>query len=316
MNSMKQTVRLIFLSLVLCGSFHGQLHAQTDTLSFLQITDTHLIFDWDLIHKNLVRPKEKYGEGVANFKQFFNETAKKVNHDFVTITGDIFDSYEVQRTDGTMMSFDAAALNKMLKKSKKPVYMVVGNHDIVSYKWNGDRRDAQQLHAGAARAKWIRDVSCFKNGTYYSQLYQVGGAEYRLIYLDDNYHKFPPEEPVSIPYMDKEQILWLKNQLAQSPDDIEIILMHMPFKADDPLLQTSELYQTLVNSTARLIVTGHAHKNMVVKFTGDAGNTLTQVQTSNLFRNVNNWRRFALTENEITVTKPGKTENELIISCK
>lgn len=313
---MKNATKFILLSLTFSVLLNAHLHAQSDTLSFLQITDTHLIFDWDLTHPNLVRDKAKYGEGAANFKQFFKETAKTVDNDFVAITGDVFDSYEVHRADGEMLVFDAGALNKLLKKSKTPVYMILGNHDLVSYTWNGESRDARQLHAGESRAKWTRNFSCFENGTYYSQLYKVGGATYRLIYLDNAYVKFPTEETVSIPYVEKEQIYWLKNQLEESPDDIEIILMHLPFKADDPLLKSSELYHALVNSTARLIVAGHAHKNMVVKFTGDGGNTLTQVQTGPLLRNGNNWRRISLTENNIIVSLPGEIKNELTIPCR
>lgn len=316
MDRMKKTVRFIFVLLLLSNLFNVKLYAQSDTMSFLHITDTHLIFDWNLIHNDLVRDRTKYGEGLSNFKQFLYKTAKKVDNDFVAITGDVFDSYEVQRTDGSMLSFDARSLNKLLKKSKSPVYMLLGNHDVVSYKWKDDGREAMQLQAQQAQAKWTRSFACFQNGTYYSQIYKVGETTFRLIYLDNAYVKFPPEEKVSVPYIEKPQIHWLKSQLDESPDDIEIILMHLPFKADDPLLQTSGLYNTLVNSTARLMVTGHAHKNMVVRFDGMGGNTLTQVQTGTLFRNGNNWRRITLTENNILISQPGTTENLLTIPCR
>ena len=56
------------------------------------------------------------------------------------------------------------------------------------------------------------------------------------------------------------------------------------------------------------IIAGHRHINAIEKI--DAGpNHITQVLTSALFRSVDDWRRFRLTEDSIEVSETGKPDS-------
>jgi hypothetical protein len=45
-----------------------------------------------------------------------------------------------------------------------------------------------QFHAEWARAAWIRNTPCFKNGTYYSRVLKIDTTVFRLIFLDNGYY--------------------------------------------------------------------------------------------------------------------------------
>jgi len=292
--------------------------AQTDTLSILHITDLHLIFNQELQQQNLAQSRAHYGQGAERLKQFLKTTPKKTNSSMVIATGDLVDSYETEAMNGDMLSFPADQFLRVLGKSKVPVLMTLGNHDITSYAWADSTRMSNQNNAGASRAKWIKNIPCFKDGTYYSQIFQVGKTTYRLIFLDNGFSSFLQGEGVSIPYIDKPQVGWLLTQLKQSNVDIEIILMHLPLRASTAHAEVpNELYSLLnSNPSTKLILAGHNHKNAVLNFATKEGQNIVQVQTGAFAQNVENWRLIRLTEKNILVSSPGKTENELIISVK
>ncbi|MFA5246180.1 MAG: metallophosphoesterase, partial [Pedobacter sp.] len=162
-----------------------------------------------------------------------------------------------------------------------------------------------------------RNFACFKDGTYYSKTYQVGKTTFRLIFLDDIFFSFRPEENMKNPYMDKFQLCWLRDQLHESGNDIEIILMHIPFTDFGQQEPSNELYSMLeANPSVKLILAGHQHKNIVEKYPSEGDNRIVQVQTGAFAGDINNWRQIKLTEDQILVSFPGKTENELTIPVK
>ena len=164
-----------------------------------------------------------------------------------------------------MVTFRKNQFLRVLKKSKVPVFLTLGNHDITSYSWDNNTRVSGQNNAGKARAKWIRDVPPFKDGTYYSHKVSVGTTNYRLIFLDNSFYRFHSEEKVEIPYLDKPQLHWLRAQLLESPNDVEIILMHIPmnpgmagFAENNPIFSLVSRQPSL-----KLLLVGHNHRSEI-----------------------------------------------------
>jgi DNA repair exonuclease SbcCD nuclease subunit len=295
--------------------FSGNLLAQPDTLSFLHISDTHLIFNLDFYRSELAEPREHYGEGVEPLKQFLLSASETTNCDFITITGDLIDFFEMETKDEKMLGFQIEQFSRVMDESLVPVFTTLGNHDIAAYSWvNGEKVTSQNV-AGRARADWIKNGGCFTHGTYYSRVYEVGTKTYRLIFLDDAYNKFQPEENVELPYIDKPQMHWLNAQLQQSDDDIEIVLMHVPIvPANSPADPSCELYSLLAKyPSSKMILAGHNHKSAIRDFYSAENNRITQVQTEAFGRGDGNWRLIRLTENKILVSSPGRIDSELEI---
>ncbi len=317
---MKKSLVIFAISIFYFLSVHGKLFAQTDTLSILHITDLHLIFEQKGYDPGMLenRKKKNYDQGEGILKQFLKEVPAKTNSNMVIATGDLVDFFEAKAVDGKMISTQVKKFSKMVANSRTPILFTVGNHDGFSFEWKDEKLKHTQNSIGQARALWIQNLDCFKNGIYYSKIMQVGTTTYRLIFLDDSFYKFLPEDKTSVPYVDKPQLYWLSDQLNESKTDVEIILMHIPFPVN--LLQsgvTNDLYEILSKSSSvKLILGGHNHRNTINKFPAKDNNQIVQAQTGALVNTIDNWRQIRLTENDIQVSFPGKTEAEIIIPAK
>ena len=300
----------LFLGILIAGTVFSQ-----DTLSFLHVTDLHLIFTPERYQENLAQSRKHYAAGVEPFAQFLKTMPGKTNSSMVIATGDLLDSYETEAKNGEMLRFQASLFLRVLKKSKAPVFLTLGNHDLTSYSWENNARVSKQDNAGAARARWIRNVPHFNDGTYYSHTVKVGTKNYRLIFLDNSFYRFHPDEKVETPYLDKLQLHWLRAQLQESSDDVEIILMHIPMKAvPEKSMPSCELYPVLAkNPSAKLILAGHNHKNILQDFPSGENKKMLQVQTGAFAQNTKNWRLVRLTENSILVSFPGDVKTEVTI---
>ncbi|MDR1673200.1 MAG: metallophosphoesterase [Bacteroidales bacterium] len=304
-----------------CLFLSGNMLAQTDTISFLQVTDMHIMFNQAGYLPDLMKQREQvrhYDQGEPRFRQFLKTIPEQTNSDMVIATGDLCDFFEAQTVDGRLLELQPEQFSRLLSDYNIPVLSILGNHDAFTYNWRDGKLDPNQYFAGRARAAWIRNLSCFKDGTYYSKSYQVGKTPYRLIFLDNIFYSFDPEKNTEIPYVDKYQSEWLKNELRKSENEIVIILMHIPFS--DTVIQqevSNELYSILTaGSSVKLILAGHRHKNSVVRFPSGRNSQVVQVETGAFAQDVNNWRQMKLTEDKIFVSFPGKTENEVNISIK
>lgn len=295
----------------------GNVLAQTDTLSVLQITDIHLIFNQEVYHPEMMeyRKQKGYDQGEPRLRQFLQTIPRETKSNMVVATGDLVDFLEGETRDGNLLNIQAEQLSKLLGDYQVPVMLTLGNHDAFTFNWRDNKLYPNQNFTGRARANWIRNVPCFKDGTYYSKIYQVGKTTYRLIFLDDIFFRFKIEEEVENPYMEKSQLYWLKTQLDESDKDIEIILMHIPFNEDvDQGKISNELYSVLAaRPSVKLILAGHHHRNGIQRFTSAGNNKIVQVQTSAFAKGIENWRQIKFTENKISVSFPGKTESELLI---
>lgn len=319
MSSLKSIC--IILLLFLGGIFFKTARAQSsDTLSFLHITDTHLIFNPDGYLDDLIdnRKLKHYDEGERRLREFFQTIPEKANCDIVTLTGDLVDFFEAETAQGEILGLQQEQFAQLIGEYHLSIYLTLGNHDIFSFSWEGDRLKHNQNFSGRSRAAWVRNVPCFKNGTYYSEVFQVGQTAYRLIFLDDSFYQFLRNDSTNVPYIDKAQLYWLNNQLEASEDDVEIILMHIPLiNTKKHRLATNELYNALsTRASCKLILAGHQHKNTVKTFSSVGDNKIVQVQTGALVWGEENWRKVSLTEKNILVSLPGKLENELIIPVR
>lgn len=319
MNKLEVLFRIRLWGLIMGLFVAGNVTAQTDTLSFLHITDTHVIFNLDTYHPGIVSGRQHYGQGVGPLKQFLQTMPGKLKSNFVVITGDLVDFYEAETAKGGMLDFQTEQFTRLIGDSPVPVFLTLGNHDLAAYGWQNEKRISSQHVAVRSRATWIRNAGCFREGTYYSRTYTVGGTTYRLIFLEDGYEDFRQDEKVGMPYLDKAQLYWLETELQQLPDDIEIILMHIPLSAGSVQPGFScELYPVLAkNPSVKLILAGHNHKNEAAEYDHAENQKMIQVQTGAFGRDaVNNWRQIRLTKDQIMVSFPGKTENELVIQTK
>ncbi len=289
--------------------------AQKDTLSFLHITDLHVIFNRDIYRKDLAESRKHYGEGETSLRKFLSTAPDGTNADMVIATGDLVDFFEAETDSGVSLDIQAEQFSDLVADYPVPCFLTLGNHDLFTFVWRNNKLQHHQNSSGRARALWIRNLSCFKNGTYYSHLFQLGHTTYRLIFLDNSFYKFRQDDSTEVPYIDKAQLYWLNAQLNEADDDVEIILMHIPFK-DKPAQPgaVNELYTVLSKiPSIKLILAGHRHKNEITAFPLAGDQKILQVQTGAFARDENNWRQIRLTENQIQVSYPGKTENELVI---
>ncbi len=288
--------------------------AKPDTLSFLHITDLHLIFNPDLHQQDLAKSRKHYEQGQTPLKQFLKTMPKKTNSSMVIATGDLLDSYETEAKNGEMVTFRKNQFFRVLKKSNVPVFLTLGNHDITSYSWENNTRVSSQNNAGQARAKWIINIPCFKNGTYYSKTYQVGATTYRLIFLDNSFYRFHSDEKVEVPYLDKPQLHWLRAQLQESPNDVEIIMMHIPMNPGMAGFAENNSIYSLVSRqlSLKMLLVGHNHRNEMKEFQ-NAESHFYQVQTGAFAQDTKNWRLIRLTENTILVSVPGDIKTEIAI---
>lgn len=291
----------------------GSASAQSDTLSFLHVSDTHVIFDVERHHPELVTRRKHYGKGIIPLKNLLDSVSSRTNLRFVAITGDMVDFYGAATPEKEVQTRQIEQFAQLINQYPVPVFLNIGNHDIVSYGWDGERMTSSQRIAGKARAAWIHSAPAFAEGTYYSRILNVGSAQYRLIFLDNGYNSAGEFEKTKPPYLDRIQLEWLKEQLQESPDDIEIVLMHIPFGSD---AEGSEFHDILSkHATVKLILAGHEHQNRVRQLGPEK--KLAQVQTAAFARNPGDWRKIRLTANSILVSFPGKpAEYELTIPVK
>ncbi len=298
-----------FLFLFISGDIYGQ----DETLSFLHITDTHLIFDLDFFHPDLAENRKGYGKGVGRLTHFVEKMPQKTNSSFVVVTGDLIDFYKGETDDDKMLGYQLEQYVGLTEKSLVPFYFTIGNHDIVSYSWKNGGRASTQDVAGESRALWVKNAPCFKNGTYYSKVFEVGETKYRFIFLDDGYNDFSKNEHVNFPYIDMPQLHWLEGQLEESDNDVEIISMHIPFSSDAEQTEGGLFPLLAKYPSVKMILAGHNHKNDIAQIDAANGHEIVQVRTGAFAQDKDNWRQIKLTDKSITISAPGSMEKEMKI---
>lgn len=304
--------------------------ADSDTLTFIHLTDIHFC-NLTGYHPAFVQKRQHFGNAVATFPELLKNVPAKVNADMVIITGDNIDYYEAETEKGEMLDTQIEQYARLLDNSKVPVYLTLGNHDIASYRitpgpWTG----SNQIEAEKARATWMRNVPCFKDGTYYSHIFRIDTVTFRFIFLDNGYYSTEEISDGELNFtIDQYQLRWLDAQLKASPSDVELIFMHIPLpnakQTDEKMLteQTSlyssktdlfNLFSVLEkNSSTSLIFGGHNHINFINRYTMPDGDILTQVRTGALGNDKVNWRVIKVTKDKVLISRPGSTETEYTV---
>ena len=314
-----------------------------DTLRFIHITDTHFC-NLDGYNSSFAEKRQHYGNVTSSLSEFYELMPGKLKSDFMVITGDMTDFYEAESRTGSMLSTQIEQFINLVDNYNIPTYMTLGNHDIASY-WVNENSSysSNQLNAEKARAQWIKNASCFKNGTYYSRTFQVDTTTYRLIFLDNGYYSPERKTKDDAPnIIDKYQLLWLDNQLKISDNDVEIIFMHIPLIAPEQSdLEPSrnkyflDIQDTLAipyerqnetkdkldlwsvlenNASTKVVFCGHHHSNVNNKVQVSDDYSLNQVMTGSFARDARNWRLIQLTSDSIIISFPGVDKDQYSIS--
>lgn len=304
--------------IAICISITFSVYTQKDTLSLLHITDTHLMFNLENYDAEIVNHRENtrgYKGGNYRFERFMQTTPEATGSNMIVATGDLIDFFSATNVAGRSQAYQVEQFARFLDNYPQPLLLTLGNHDVFSYIWGKGRVIPNQLDAERARAAWIRNFDCFREGTYYSRTVEVGEANYRFIFLDNSYYRFKKEENVVNPYIDKPQLHWLKNQLNKSDNETAIIFMHLPLTDKSVLPESNnKLYEVLSNEpSVKLILAGHRHRARVKSFKGEGSNEIIQVETAALVRDENNWRHIYLTEDSILVSSMGKMDKEITV---
>ncbi|MGI6574065.1 MAG: metallophosphoesterase family protein [Fermentimonas sp.] len=311
---------------------------KNDTLKFVHLTDIHLILNPISYDSSFVQRRfNHFWRDTKPFIQFLKANPVIKRSDFLVITGDIIDFYEAESVEGGLMGNQIELFQKLINsETNSIVYLTLGNHDITSYPKGG----YHQNHSIAARSTWIRNFSMFHNGTFYSKIYKVGSATYRLIFLDNAYFSanfyVKTQKGQADFIIDRPQLDWLKSQLSESPDDKEIIFMHMPLPVptdqvegknnryldyDEYVNRTNtrdflDVLKETDNASIQIIVAGHKHRNNLFDFNFSEDFSFKQIETGAFGNSIDNWRLFQLTESDINISMPDSSPQSVKIPLK
>ncbi len=290
--------------------------AQKDTLRLLHLSDLHLIFNIDQFHPELAANRKVYADGVIPFRRFMQTIPAKTQADLIVVNGDLIDFYDGMLPTGEMVADQIEQFIDLIEEFPATIFYVLGNHDIVSYGWSGNGRTSSQHVAGMARASFIRNAPAMRRGTYYHKLFQVGETNYRMLYLDNAFNSLTAPDGVVLPYVDKPQLKWLEHQLQSNPDDVVIVVMHIPMDVESESKSDAAEVYTLLRAypSVKLVLAGHQHINRVHDF--HVANGFTQVQSAAFAIDPNNWRTIMLTGNSIVVSLPGQSETEKVLPIR
>ncbi len=304
-----------------------------DTLTFIHVTDIH-VCNLTGYHPFFVEKRQHFDKNAETFSDFLKTVPEKYNSDFVVVTGDNVDYYESETAQGKMLDTQVEQYARLLEVSEIPVFLTLGNHDISSYSMTSDiTYIGNQINAEEARAVWMRNVPCFKEGTYYSRIFKIDTTTFRFIFLDDSYNATEEVSDGVMPFIvDQYQLRWLDAQLKSSPSDVEIIFMHFPLpygtvvngniatESTAVYSSKSKYYNMLSvlekNSSTRIILAGHKHINFINDYILPDGDKLTQVLTAAFGYNTAAWRVIKVTGNKILVSFPGSSKTELAIPVR
>lgn len=312
---------------------NGRTSLPPDTLTIIHVTDIHAC---NLTGYNayFVSQRQHLSNNTSTFADFLKSSPRRYNADILVVTGDMIDFYDAETVQGKMLGTQVEQFAGLIEISEIPVYLTLGNHDIASYRVpKSSSYTSDQIRSAEARATWMRNVACFKNGTYYSRIFQVDDLTLRLIFLDNAFIATSDfHDGVQEFIVDPYQLQWLDNELKASQSDIEIIFTHMPLpygkKVSSSILSepistysSKSKYSNLLtllekNSSAKFIFAGHQHVNAINEYIFPNGNKLTQVLTGSFGNEKSNYRIIRITGDNIIISSPGVEKTELTIPLK
>jgi 3',5'-cyclic AMP phosphodiesterase CpdA len=255
---------------------------------------------------------------LASFSAFLERAGKQAHPDFAVVSGDLVTASAFVGVDGKPVPGPLARLQQVSARSPFRLFFALGNHDLALYNFAaasiGEVED--QSVAGQARAAWTRSLDCFRNGTFYDFQKQVGATRFRFAILDNGYfgERLPGgrrEFAIS-----GEQQYWLKTQVNRNPEDVLILVLHVPL--DGGAAAKSVLAAIAGRKKPALVLAGHTHASDKVEPIAVEGQPpLLQVWTPAYYTAPSHWRPLRLYEDriEIAVTgTPDKTAKALAVA--
>ena len=266
---------------------------------------------------------KNYGQPVVG--RLASPKPRETGADLVVHTGDMIHFYPAASGEG--LPGASRQFASLLSDCPVPFYAVLGNHDIRSY-WIDEAASAApcfQLDQQPARAAWIRNLACFRDGFYSRGTYKFGETRFHLIFLDNAY------DLVDRASLDQAQLEWLEHELAQTRREPVLLFMRLPALdysgTASPFrnrrLRPHRLYLhgrflRLLNThpNIRLLLVGHGHscKSEWLPFPG--GHVILQKSTGAFVKDADNWRIVKCTENEILIHAPGTRRIEMKIAVE
>ncbi len=290
---------------------------RADTLTVLHLTDPHICNPAGY-HPSLIQKRILKAAHIGPLEKFLQQTPREAGADLVVITGDMLDLYEAEIQDDLFQAGQIEQFAAMAQKSPVPLLMTLGNHDIRSY-WIDDSSNGSrlfQLHDQAARAAWIRNIACFREGFSYRRIFKVGRTRYHFVFLDNS------NDQRNGPFIDEPQLAWLNHELAQTGRDPVLIFMHkyhpaLDYNGDgisfaaaaacaltDSTCSRGFLKACNENKNIKIFLAGHGHSRKSEKIPFPAGHTILQINPGAFVKDIRNWRLIKCTEQEILVFAP------------
>jgi 3',5'-cyclic AMP phosphodiesterase CpdA len=325
-KNMHKKITFLITILLSIPLFSILVFAQNDTLRVIHLSDVH-VCNLDGYHPEFVKLRKHYGDGMIPLQNFIDKIPQEMQANAVVITGDLVDYYEAETVKGNLLGTQIEQFASIYASSAIPIYLTLGNHDITTY-WINDSqaKEQSQLKTNEARAAWIRNLSCFRDGTYYSRPFKVNETTYRFVFLDNGYSLGNGA------YLDKPQLDWLDGLVKEFADDYVIIFMHKYFPAQDlngdGIVFSNK--QTLVlnnqtcskgflkilneNPNIKALFCGHGHRNVSEWMLFPSGHQVLQTETAGFAGNFKEWRLLKFTNEEIIVCAPGGQDKESVIN--
>ena len=296
------------LRIVSCLLLAAAAYPQSDAfVDLIHVSDTH-IMNLAGVHPQMIASRKHYEPSSQTFTEFLTGVVVRQRPAFVLHTGDVTDANSFTAADWGSAGGQVEHFAKIAARSPVPLFLALGNHDVVHYGVISGRRGAvgNQSVAGRARAEWIRLVDCFREGTWYKFERIVGKTKYVFLMLDNGYKGDGDAEILAGgSKFAWEQIQWLKQQAVAHRDDAVILAMHVPL-GNDP---ASQAIKDAVSNCRRLplVLAGHIHTPAMEEISIGSHRTL-QVRTGAFGRDANNWRLIRLREDRVEVSGVGKPE--------
>jgi 3',5'-cyclic AMP phosphodiesterase CpdA len=286
----------------------GTLAAQPGSapVDFLHLSDTHVL-DLKGVAPALVKERSHLTDSERRLGAIL--AAPPVPASFALITGDLTDAFRFTNAEGSLVGGQVEAFRRAAAKSRIPLYLTLGNHDVEQYRIGADgvKAAGDQWLAGAARAHWIRSEECFHDGTYYEFTKQVGRTRYVFLMLDDGYVATGAPSHATVTIGD-DQIFWLRRRAEANPDAVIILAMHIPIETN-PNSQAIRQAVAGVPNVA-LVLAGHNHRDQIEDLDLGASRAV-QVRTASLGLGAENWRRIRLLEDAIEIYVTGSRSTVL-----
>ena len=309
--SMTKMMKLSALALLALGLSAGAAQVpDRGAIDFIHLSDTHVIQRQGIDPAALPKEIALKAKAGPNLLRFLSRVPARHHVQFLVGSGDAADGYAFQGSANAMVWGQIQYFQSIASKSPVPFYAGLGNHDLTRYSVLSGKQSSDQAVAGEARAAWIRTVSVFAKGTYYSFEKVTEGRRFLFLVLDNGYYggaldgQAPADHNQRIQHLDHEQLYWMLGQLQAHPTEVPILVMHIPLTDDEMSHQIENVLRAGTKAPVILALVGHLHVSSAIDERPlSDGQTVFQVHTTAFFLDANNWRRIHMTKDCIWISR-------------